>query len=636
MKLGWSPPRRALASALLALGGLALVAVLCQPFWLAPLVGHRLSADSGRRVHFDSIWIGLSSKLEPVMHCRGVHIQNAAWADTRRPLAALQEAVAVFSWQSFGEHRPVIALLTLRGGEVDLEMQADGLRNWRLRQPDDRSPGLVKILAVQPDRLTLRMVHRRFDLEVEATAAPNGRVDAAAAGSDGNASRAGAVRASAPGPGHGPPAGAALEPSADKTLTTRVELNGTWRKVAFAASVATGDIVTLLETGRLFPLRGRIESGGARLDLDGRAGDILREPTIDAHVSLAGNTLAPFRDFVGPHYGEAKSFRVEGQLKAGDHSYALSKAQARIGATDLAGEAHFSHDDARSAVRANVHSESADFADLRWLAGRAPVRAGKAPSTAAPAPASFDFSAARAIDAQVSFEARHLRAAALPLLQSLKMTAALAGGMLTISGLDVGVAQGHATGRAAFDLREKAASAEADLMLHGARVEALLREQPNNKRVTGALQGRAHLQAAGESAAALLASASGTISASLSGATISSLLDAEMGLQGGKILRSMIGGAEPIAVRCAAAVVDLRRGRGRIRTLVIDTARTRTTGSGTIGLPDRTIDLLLTPEAKQSGLFVLDRSIRIHGPMLKPANSLVERGVASSDGACAP
>ena len=167
---------------------------------------------------------------------------------------------------------------------------------------------------------------------------------------------------------------------------------------------------------------------------------------------------------------------------------------------------------------------------------------------------------------------------------------------------------------------------EADV--RGARVEQLLREQAGKARITGALQGRALLKASGDSAPALLASATGSITAALVGGTMSSLLDAEMGLQGGKILRSMIAGAEPIAIRCAAAALDLRRGRGQIRTLVLDTERTRTTGTGTIDLAHETVDVVLTPEAKQGGLFVLDRSIRLHGPLRQPARELVARAEA--------
>ena len=66
-------------------------------------------------------------------------------------------------------------------------------------------------------------------------------------------------------------------------------------------------------------------------------------------------------------------------------------------------------------------------------------------------------------------------------------------------------------------------------------------------------------------------------------------------------------------------------GRATIRSLVIDSERTRTLGSGTIDLGRRALDVVLTPEAKQPGLFILDRSIHLHGPLREPRHDLVAR-----------
>ena len=600
-------PRRRTGVVLLLLGGFLVAAAALQPWWLGPWVAHRLSASSGRSVHFDSFWVGLTAALEPVVHCRGVRIDNAAWADTSRPFAALGEMVAVFSWRSVAERRPVIARLVLRDGEVDLERQADGLRNWRLANPEDRGPGRYKVLSLQPERATVRFVHRGVDLEF--------------------------VAASTPG------VLAAADPAA-KPAEVQLGFKGLWRGVPFTASLATDAVLTFFETGRMFGLRGHVASSGARLEVDGRAGDILRAPSIEARVVFTGASLAPFAAFIGPRYSAAKAIRVEGELKAADDAYALTAARGRVGASDLAGDASLAFRDKRRVIRLDVSSESTDLDDLLWLAGRSLEPRRTAPGAAAaaasaPADAQVEVKRVPDVDVDLSFEARRLHAARYPPLQSLKVQAALTAGRLTVPTLDVGIAGGHAAGRLALDLLAQPATAEADVTLQGLRLEALMRGPADAKRIAGNLQGRAQLMAAGDSAAALLASAAGTVTATLKGGTISSRLDAEMGLQGGKILRSMVGGDEPIPIRCGAAAVDVQRGRGRVRSLVIDTARTRTTATGTIDLAARTIDLVLTPEAKQGGLFVLNRSIRLHGPLLKPEHSLVDRAAPASAAACA-
>src|SRR5450432_716150 len=148
---------------------LAVVVLASQPWWLAPLLGAQLSKTSGREVHFDSVRVGLTPSLVPVVVMRGVRIANAPWADTSQPFAALEEAVFRFSWRRFPD-RWVVSPLLLRDGEVNLALQADGLRNWRLHDPEDRGPGHYWFYALEPHRATLRFVNAGIDLHLHTSA----------------------------------------------------------------------------------------------------------------------------------------------------------------------------------------------------------------------------------------------------------------------------------------------------------------------------------------------------------------------------------------------------------------------------------------------------------------------------------
>ena len=587
---------------LLAIGILLLAAMLLQPLWLAPLVGSQLTQSSGRSVHFDRMWVSVSGSLQPVVQWRGVRIDNAPWADSGRPFAALASATAVVSWQSIAQRRPVIELLVLRDGEVDLERLADGLRNWRLANPEYRGPGRYKVMALQGDRASVRFRHEGADLDLRGRAAPI----------DGASAEAG-------------------------SMPTRIEIEGEWRRLPFKISAATGEVLTFLETGRMFALRGFVAAGGARLDVDGQLGDIVRDPLADARVALAAPSLAPFAAFIESPQRNPRAIRVAGVVKASDGNYDLAMSEARIGATDLAGELGWKRGDERSAVRAHLKSASADLADLRWLGALRKVAArAVAPAVAASAASAPGAGPvlARRIDADLSLAARRLHASELPWLQSAQIDAALVDGQLRVPRFDIGVAQGHATGSASVDLRERPRVA-VDLNLRGVRLEQLLHEPPGKERIGGALQGQAQLKASGDSIESLLGSAEGSLTATLAGGTISSRLDAEIGLQGGKIVSSFLTGVEPIPIHCVVATVDFARGKGRIRSLVLDTERTRTTGAGAIDLAHQTIDLVLTPEAKQPGLFVLERSIRLHGPLRQPAHELIARAPAAPAARCA-
>jgi len=227
----------------------------------------------------------------------------------------------------------------------------------------------------------------------------------------------------------------------------------------------------------------------------------------------------------------------------------------------------------------------------------------------------------------------------MPWLQSARVEAALADGRLTVSSFDVGIAQGHAVGKGRIDTASSPRRGNLEVDVRGVRIESFLPVQAANSLLSGALNGRAVLDASGDSAEALLASVTGKLDAAVSGGTISSLLDAKIGLQGGKVVRGLLTGAEPLPIRCAAAALDFARGSARIRSLVLDTERTRTQGTGAVDLVHQTIDVVLTPEAKEPGLFVLERSIRLHGPLRQPAHELVARAppvTAGPAARCAP
>jgi AsmA family protein len=596
-----TPPRRrarTLGRAVALLFALAVVALLLQPWWLAPLMSRKLSASAQRAVRFDSMWVTFTAALQPVVHLRGVRIENAPWADSRRPFAALGAVTAVFSWASVREQRPVIALMTLRDGEVDLERRSDGLRNWRLSHPDDRGPGRFKVLAIRGENASVRFVHERIDLDLEARASPRG-------------DDAGDV-------------------SGSEAMPTHLTVGGHWRGVPFAIDATTGEVLTFAETGQLSRVRGEATSGPARLEFDGRLGDMVRDPLVDARVALTAPSLAPFAAALGPRHPDVKAIAVAGELKGEPGRYALSIAKGRLGATDLAGEVSWKRGEQRDLVHASLTSESASLADLRSLAGRRPAKAVEHAGAAASAPASASEGAsaparARPIDTELSYSTQRLHGEGMPWLRSARVDATLADGRLTVSHFDLGIGAGRAVGKANVDTGAKPMRSDVEVEVSAVRIESLLPPTAARSMLSGTLHGRAALKASGDSADALLASASGTVNAFVTGGTISSLLDAKMGLQGGRVLRGLLAGAERMPVRCAAAVLDLQRGTATIRSLVLDTERTRTTGSGTIDLAKEAVDVVLTPDAKQPGLFNLDRSIRLHGPLREARHELVAR-----------
>jgi AsmA protein len=298
-------------------------------------------------------------------------------------------------------------------------------------------------------------------------------------------------------------------------------------------------------------------------------------------------------------------------------------------------------------LRAALHSESADLSDLMALAGAGrltdragdkgvaavdeagPVR-GVAPQGVSPRGGPqrlfpdrvFDGERLKTLDAHVSLQAKRLSAAALPELESLSLTADLHEGVLALKPIDLGLAGGHVVGSLGLDGRQQLLSMRAKMELKGIRLEKLLARLAQGARSAGPLDGRIELKGQGDSVARILARSTGSVELSLEGGGISNLLDAKLGLNGGKLLRLMIAGDRAIGINRALAAFDFHEGVGTSKTILLDTDQTRTEGAGIVDLRDETVDLLLTPHPKKPGLFSLRASIRVHGPLRKPAFSL--------------
>ena len=488
-----------------------------------------------------------------------------------------------------------------------MERQADGLRNWRLRNPEDRGPGRVKVLRLEPHRSKIRYAaarHRFRDTlprQVRREAGANGQ-------------------------------------QPDAAHPTRIEFKGEFGGRAFSGEVLTGALLTFLETGEAFPLRGHAAAGKSTLDVDGTLADLFKPSAVDAKVRLAGPSLSQLHPFIGAVLPASPPYEFTSHLRQAKGDTSFADLRGKIGNTDLAGDLSFDAGRPRPLVRAALRSESADLADLGSGLGASHVsdkvtsEGGSTEGDSRPgtpkrlfSDRAFNGERLKSLDAHVTLDAKKLSAAELPELESLRVTADLADGVLALKPVDIGLAGGHVIGQFTFDAQRKPLSAHAKLELKEVRLEKLLGRLAKGPRSAGALTGHVDLKGQGDSVAKILASASGSMQISMVAGGISSLLDAKIGLNGGKILRLLITGDGAIGINNGTAAFDFEKGMGKSKTIVLDTDQTHTQGTGTVDLRDETIDVLLTPHPKKPGLFSLNSSIRVHGLLRQPKFSLVRK-----------
>jgi len=558
--------------------------------WFRGPLERHLADESGRAVHIGDLHVAFDRGLDPTVRLRDLHIDNAPWARATagKPFAKAGEVAFTFAWRSLVERRPVVSHLLLVDADVSLERRADGLRNWRLRNPDDRGPGQFKFLRLEAHQSRLRFAHEGIGLDVR-TAATD------------------------------------LPPGASP-LASRIAFEGTWRDAPFTGSADTSRVLTFLETGEAFSLRGHGQSGKSRLDADGQVTDLFKLDGVEADLTLSGPSLADVRRLLPLAWPETAAYTVRARLSKATDQWHFTDVRADVGKSDVAGELHYNAHADRPYLEATLTSRTTRIEDV-WPEGKASPasKGGKAGDDTPPL---------RGFDGDVTLLVRSLHVSGLPPLSQVRVKAHLDDGLLDLSPVQWQLAGGQAQGLAVYDTRQQPATLRAELSWRNLRLEQLLPPLPDDGEATGPISGELKLTSRGATAGALLSNATGHASALLKGGRLSAGLDARLALNGGKLLRAAVGGRPDVPILCARAEVQLKNGQGEVFPLLLDTAQTRIDGRGRIDLAKRHVDLLLSPNPKQTAPLALDRSVHVTGTPDKFDVALVKQETIEPQVAC--
>ena len=551
---------------------------LHEATWLRPLLQQRVQARSQRHIHFDGLRFGLSRDLQPTVRFRGLRIDNAVWAD-RRPMVVAGEVRFTFAWESLAGERIVVQRLELVDAEVDLEHRADGLRNWRLTQPDYRGPGKIRVLTLDAQRSALRFVQGERDLEIESTITALD-VPVTIAGHE------------------------------SLPLTKHLAIGGTRGGQRFDAALQVSDVLSFIDSATPFAVRGDASSLRARLHVEGSVADVLELGAVDARFGLSGASLAELNPLLNSTLPASRPFSVESRTQKTGTRTEFSQLSATLGRSDVAGElTHVRADEAaRRVIDARLRSKSIDFADL--------------PQALRPGDGQVDVDMLKRVDAKLALTLGQLKTPWPLHARNAQLAGTLADGVLTIGSLRFESAGGTVAASATYDANRTPPRAALKADLDRIRLDQLLGAQAEDDRVAGAIGAHAELQASGATRSALLHGLAGTITAATSHASMSNRLDARLALNGGRVLRTMLEGLQQIPVRCGALELRVSQGIGRAERLVIETDRMKLVGAGQIDLPKQSLALTFTPQRKQPALLALQRSIRVVGPIGAPRVTL--------------
>lgn len=577
--------------------GVAALAVVVAAWdwtWLRPSIQRYVQERSARRVDFDAMHVGLDRSGAPVVSFRGLRIDNAPWAD-RRPLIAAGEASFTFVWRSFFEDIVVIRRIRLVDAQVDLERQADGLRNWRVTRPDDRGPMRVKVLSLDAQDSSVRFVHRGMDLDVTARAATLPQPEVLTA--------------------HG-----------GVSLPQLIEFNGALRGLTFDGRTAAGRVLTFFDTREPFGVRGRARVAGVDVAAEGLVADLATLAALDLQVRASAKEGAVLWRQLSAGLAAPASVTASAHVAKTGPRWTVENLRATSSGSDLAGRVEIDRSPAaegRTLVRAQLASTRLNLADLPRLPS---WQAGAVPATPTPTPrhGPLDLSALRSIDAEVGLRVGEFAMAAPGPLRETRLDATLANGVLQLQRFETQVAGGRVKATGKLDASGVEPVIVVDASARDLQLGQVVRSLAQTQQLSGELDAQLRWTSQGRSWLALTRQGTGSAALTLRNASIPPALDAKLALDAGGVVAAWFRGDRRVPVRCGEVRLDFAGGKGTTRQMSFDTERATIAGRGSVDLSARTFALLLTPYHHQATPLALRRSMQVAGTFDRAQVELVD------------
>ncbi len=551
---------------------------------LSRLVSSRIDRHFEITRHLD---VHLGRRL--TVRAEGLVLANPEWARAPNLLEA-SVAEAELRWWPLLTGRIDMPRLSLQQPVLGLERHADGRRTWALG-PDTGGKGEVPAIGeLLVDRGQLSYFAPAQGIDVQATFG--------------------------------------LRAENQGTLPLSFTLRGRYRDLPVAAQGRSGGVLQLHENrSGPFPVEVQASAGQTRLKAAGTVTQLAALEALNLNVELQGPSLRDLDRLVDAVLPATRPYRLKAHLEKNGEVWRLQGVQGVLGRSDLAADLVFDRSGAKPWLKGKVQSRRLDFEDLGPLIGADPAPRPASPSqppqrrprTGKVLPASaLDFARLGRMNADVSFTAAEVRnARGLP-LDSINTRVQLQEGALQLQRLKIGVAGGEMTGQVSLNGQGDAARIALRLDAWALQLNRLFPTIEATRSSLGRVSGSVDLQGRGNSVAQWLGSASGEFGFLMGRGQISNILLEFLGLDGGEIIKFLVRGDQDIRLRCSALAFGVSQGLMTSRVLLLDTADTVVRGQGQINLANETLDLVLTPEPKDSSILSVRSPIRIGGTLAAP------------------
>lgn len=386
---------------------------------------------------------------------------------------------------------------------------------------------------------------------------------------------------------------------------------------------------------------------GTSLRFDGTIGSFDPDARIEGSLAAGGPNPGPVLAQFGLPQIDTPPYELAGRFTRDGTAVAMNELSGTVGDSDILGSFRVDYGEGLPHVTADLESSLLDFDDLFPLLGLPPQTGPDETASAAQKRAAartlderprvipdfaIDPSIWRGVDLDIEFRAAEVRTRLLP-IDRFDINLVTRDGWITIDPLDTGLADGRIVLFGSFDTTQRPPVGRLDVRLTNLSVRDLLAELGEASEAAGLVDGRIRLEGRGYSIADLLGTSDGRIGLVTSDGSLDAFIVEAIGLDLMEGLITLIvpdNAANRVPVRCAVVNLDITDGVATSRPILLDTADSKVTASGTIDLKAETMDLLIEAHPKDVSLLSGNQPIQVEGEWLSPTIAPAPGGVESN------
>lgn len=589
----WPPSRRTGLWIALPVLAILILVLLWDWNWFKGPVERLVEARTGRE--FD-IGGNLDVDLGRVttVTAEQLRLGNVDWSRHRDMATARRLALQVEVWPLFIGR---VRLPELRLEAPDIRLEADpegGPGNWDFGFEDDGGEPL-QLRRLWIDSGRLRVDDERADTGVDIRLASRESRDV------------------------------------DAAPAVMLEGDGRWRGSDFSLEGVAESPLELQDSERPYRLDLRARAGATRAHARGSLTAPFQLRGFNLQFALSGRNLADLYPLLGVAMPDSPPYSVDGRLTRDGATWHYTGFSGKVGQSDLAGTASITTGGERLLFKGDLVSERLDLDDLAGFLGGTPDAEGDEldPALAERAASQrargrvlpstpYDLAKLRSMDADVRLRAQRINAPDLP-IDDMDAHLFLDNGLARLEPLNFGVAGGDIRATVRMDARTDDITTRLKADVRRVELSRLFPDVELTKDAAGRLAGSFNLIGAGNSVAAMLATADGDVAVGMGRGEISNLLIEVAGIDIYEALKFLLGKDRKVAVRCAFADFGVEGGVMQSRAMAFDTSDTIIVGKGEVDLRDESLDIELRPRPKDRSILALRSPLHIGGSFADPS-----------------